>query len=108
MQLWIDNREDKLKLKPLSYQLPNCRKHGCEFDQYSPTPLHHFHHSNETGILHSHIIRSYNVYNKSVENPTLHSSLHGKYANISNSRFCLLYTSDAADDLLCVDLGGRR
>ena len=27
-----------------------------------------------------------------------------------NERFitCLLYTSDAADDLLCVDLGGRR
>src|SRR5450756_1574511 len=28
-----------------------------------------------------------------------------------NSTFletCLLYTSDAADDLLCVDLGGRR
>src|SRR5680860_1867172 len=24
------------------------------------------------------------------------------------SIFCLLYTSDAADDLLCVDLGGRR
>src|SRR5450756_3067078 len=24
------------------------------------------------------------------------------------SRACLLYTSDAADDLLCVDLGGRR
>src|SRR5680860_399614 len=24
------------------------------------------------------------------------------------SRGCLLYTSDAADDLLCVDLGGRR
>ena len=24
------------------------------------------------------------------------------------SCFCLLYTSDAADDLLCVDLGGRR
>mgnify|MGYP007112062924 CR=1 FL=1 len=23
-------------------------------------------------------------------------------------KFCLLYTSDAADDLLCVDLGGRR
>src|SRR5450756_3225357 len=23
-------------------------------------------------------------------------------------RPCLLYTSDAADDLLCVDLGGRR
>ena len=24
------------------------------------------------------------------------------------ARACLLYTSDAADDLLCVDLGGRR
>ena len=24
------------------------------------------------------------------------------------SKICLLYTSDAADDLLCVDLGGRR
>ena len=24
------------------------------------------------------------------------------------SEACLLYTSDAADDLLCVDLGGRR
>ena len=24
------------------------------------------------------------------------------------SLICLLYTSDAADDLLCVDLGGRR
>ena len=28
---------------------------------------------------------------------------------IKRSRdLCLLYTSDAADDLLCVDLGGRR
>ena len=25
----------------------------------------------------------------------------------SGCRACLLYTSDAADDLLCVDLGGR-
>src|SRR5665213_4501913 len=25
-----------------------------------------------------------------------------------DNRHCLLYTSDAADDLLCVDLGGRR
>ena len=25
-----------------------------------------------------------------------------------DAMFCLLYTSDAADDLLCVDLGGRR
>ena len=30
----------------------------------------------------------------------------GKYFPASNT--CLLYTSDAADDLPCVDLGGRR
>ena len=29
-------------------------------------------------------------------------------ANIKQINACLLYTSDAADDLLCVDLGGRR
>src|SRR5659263_108732 len=28
--------------------------------------------------------------------------------NITGLMPCLLYTSDAADDLLCVDLGGRR
>ena len=28
--------------------------------------------------------------------------------NFSDYVACLLYTSDAADDLLCVDLGGRR
>src|SRR5450756_1434318 len=27
---------------------------------------------------------------------------------IDQMSYCLLYTSDAADDLLCVDLGGRR
>src|SRR5450756_526341 len=27
---------------------------------------------------------------------------------ITHHHVCLLYTSDAADDLLCVDLGGRR
>ena len=27
---------------------------------------------------------------------------------IGTLKGCLLYTSDAADDLLCVDLGGRR
>ena len=27
---------------------------------------------------------------------------------LSRIKTCLLYTSDAADDLLCVDLGGRR
>ena len=28
--------------------------------------------------------------------------------NCTGRYICLLYTSDAADDLLCVDLGGRR
>eukprot|EP00657_Telonema_sp_P-1_P008385 TRINITY_DN2947_c0_g1_i3.p1 TRINITY_DN2947_c0_g1~~TRINITY_DN2947_c0_g1_i3.p1 ORF type:complete len:107 (+),score=7.69 TRINITY_DN2947_c0_g1_i3:197-517(+) len=27
---------------------------------------------------------------------------------VTKGKDCLLYTSDAADDLLCVDLGGRR
>src|SRR5450756_437057 len=27
---------------------------------------------------------------------------------LNKTGLCLLYTSDAADDLLCVDLGGRR
>src|SRR5665213_4485259 len=30
------------------------------------------------------------------------------FRNILAHDYCLLYTSDAADDLLCVDLGGRR
>ena len=32
----------------------------------------------------------------------------GVHVGIRVDRDCLLYTSDAADDLLCVDLGGRR
>src|SRR5450756_685956 len=32
----------------------------------------------------------------------------GKFGLGSLTKLCLLYTSDAADDLLCVDLGGRR
>ena len=35
--------------------------------------------------------------------PDLHIYRINNYVDI-----CLLYTSDAADDLLCVDLGGRR
>ena len=31
-----------------------------------------------------------------------------KLAELDTNYACLLYTSDAADDLLCVDLGGRR
>ena len=30
------------------------------------------------------------------------------WSDEGRSNTCLLYTSDAADDLLCVDLGGRR
>ena len=30
------------------------------------------------------------------------------FFKMTKSYLCLLYTSDAADDLLCVDLGGRR
>ena len=30
------------------------------------------------------------------------------YSFEMEQQICLLYTSDAADDLLCVDLGGRR
>ena len=35
-------------------------------------------------------------------------SLRKKLRYAQRMNFCLLYTSDAADDLLCVDLGGRR
>ena len=33
---------------------------------------------------------------------------HVDGSSINDTLICLLYTSDAADDLLCVDLGGRR
>ena len=36
------------------------------------------------------------------------SGTDSPYRETSNIYDCLLYTSDAADDLLCVDLGGRR
>ena len=35
-------------------------------------------------------------------------TLFGRVAETGGKDTCLLYTSDAADDLLCVDLGGRR
>eukprot|EP00831_Metopus_contortus_P063665 TRINITY_DN56282_c0_g1_i1.p2 TRINITY_DN56282_c0_g1~~TRINITY_DN56282_c0_g1_i1.p2 ORF type:complete len:117 (-),score=40.81 TRINITY_DN56282_c0_g1_i1:35-385(-) len=34
--------------------------------------------------------------------------LRGHLKAQSKQRYCLLYTSDAADDTPCVDLGGRR
>ena len=33
---------------------------------------------------------------------------HAYFEKKEFAKACLLYTSDAADDLLCVDLGGRR
>ena len=39
--------------------------------------------------------------------PTEERELHNNGLSEDTST-CLLYTSDAADDLLCVDLGGRR
>src|SRR5450756_1733505 len=44
------------------------------------------------------------------ENPTGSFKDRGMTVAVSWARHqgCLLYTSDAADDLLCVDLGGRR
>src|SRR5450756_989754 len=34
--------------------------------------------------------------------------ISGRIGRTTGKGICLLYTSDAADDLLCVDLGGRR
>ena len=39
----------------------------------------------------------------------VHSDMPARFGCIDpEANNCLLYTSDAADDLLCVDLGGRR
>src|SRR5450756_2716996 len=35
-------------------------------------------------------------------------TISSDYSDLTMFHICLLYTSDAADDLLCVDLGGRR
>ena len=44
-----------------------------------------------------------------VSNEIFLSPVFGPDGNVSEVfGICLLYTSDAADDLLCVDLGGRR
>ena len=36
------------------------------------------------------------------------SDIKMRYAEVAHKSDCLLYTSDAADDMQCVDLGGRR
>ena len=43
--------------------------------------------------------------NTKIENALYNNNL---IQNVGGTLTCLLYTSDAADDLLCVDLGGRR
>src|SRR5450756_3187801 len=51
-------------------------------------------------VIHNGIIENYQV---------LRDDLIQKgHVFVSETDTCLLYTSDAADDLLCVDLGGRR
>ena len=51
---------------------------------------------------------------ENIENNVIEEILTGLVSNkllemeIESLNACLLYTSDAADDLLCVDLGGRR
>ena len=40
--------------------------------------------------------------------PNMHRQRHRTDGRGALFPRCLLYTSDAADDLLCVDLGGRR
>ena len=71
----------------------------------------------------SHVIEEYKNlypenYNKELPNAPVRSSWRSNmwamdYPKLKSfvsivTKCCLLYTSDAADDLLCVDLGGRR
>ena len=56
--------------------------------------------------------RSFELYNQGLTlikecNEKL-DSMEKQIKIIEEGNICLLYTSDAADDLLCVDLGGRR
>src|SRR5450756_3116096 len=58
------------------------------------------------------ISRQYRIPQKvgSVEE-LIHTGIQATFVHAATEahfQICLLYTSDAADDLLCVDLGGRR
>ena len=65
---------------------------GCNLPQSNPTPT-----VNLVGTQVSQVLTA---------QPT--STTVPTTAPIEPTNTCLLYTSDAADDLLCVDLGGRR
>ena len=49
-----------------------------------------------------------NIWGSGVDSYRFDGDQVGKGANFGLPKDCLLYTSDAADDLLCVDLRGRR
>ena len=53
---------------------------------------------------------TYNFYKNDLTITGLNPGSSYIYRIRENNQYslCLLYTSDAADDLLCVDLGGRR
>ncbi|CZR99706.1 hypothetical protein CDFC105_64555 [Clostridioides difficile] len=50
------------------------------------------------------------VYGTALENAVSFNDIEAQanFALILGNEGCLLYTSDAADDMQCVDLGGRR
>ncbi len=48
------------------------------------------------------------IVNAALSQPDIKETLLLDKYEIITQKGCLLYTSDAADDLLCVDLGGRR
>ena len=55
-----------------------------------------------------HTFRSVGNCNRSVNRPLPPDGAGRDQTAQHGIHSCLLYTSDAADDLLCVDLGGRR
>ena len=66
-------------------------KYLAEIVKSSKTPFEWFSIPNATKFIHGYALRR-----------------KALLPNASKYSICLLYTSDAADDLLCVDLGGRR
>ena len=92
VDLIVDAASDKILFKLISKnktytnEHQNCRKN---FDKFS--------------VLLMNFLTKKQYSFKKIRNVFINQG-PGKYTSIS----CLLYTSDAADDLLCVDLGGRR